>query len=70
MSRLRSFGASLYEFIVGEDPLIAGLIIVFLAITALIAGVGAPAWWVMPAAVPAVLTVSVLRGSRRGPPKR
>lgn len=63
MSRLRAFPAFLYDFVVGDDPLVAALIVLALAITAVIAGSGAPAWWVMPTAVPAVLAFSVLRAS-------
>ena len=69
MSRLRAFMGFLYDFVVGDDPLIAVVIALALGITAVIAGWGAPAWWVMPAAVVAVLTFSVLRASPRGPPK-
>jgi hypothetical protein len=67
MRRLRAFLSFLYDFVVGDDPLIAVVIALALALTALIAGSGAAAWWVMPAAVLAVLTVSVLRTSRRRP---
>ena len=69
MSRLRAFLGFLCDFIVGDDPLVALVIVLSLGITALIAGSGAAAWWVMPAAVVAVLTFSVLRASRRGPPE-
>lgn len=63
MSRVRAFLAFLYDFVVGDDPLIAVVIVLALAITAVIAGSGAPVWWVMPAAVLAALTFSVLRAS-------
>jgi hypothetical protein len=69
MRRLRPFGAFLYDFVVGDDPLVALVVVFSLGITALIAGSGAAAWWVMPAAVVAVLTFSVLRASRRRPPE-
>jgi hypothetical protein len=69
MSRLRAFLGFLYDFVVGDDPLIALVIALALAITAVVAGSGAAAWWVMPAAVLAVLTFSVLRASPRGLPK-
>lgn len=64
MRRLRAFLGFLYEFVVGDDPLIAVVIVFALAVTAVIAGSGAAAWWVMPAAVLAVLSFSVLRASR------
>lgn len=69
MRHLRAFLGFLYDFVVGDDPLIALVIALALGITAVIAGSGAAAWWVMPAAVLAVLTFSVLRASPRGPPK-
>jgi hypothetical protein len=69
MSRLRALLGFLYEFVIGDDPLIAVVIAFALAITAVIAGSGAAAWWVMPAAVLAVLTFSVLRASPRRPPR-
>ena len=69
MSRMRAFVAFLYQFIIGDDPLIAVAVALALAITAVVAGSGAAAWWVMPAAVPAVLTFSVLRASHRGAPE-
>lgn len=69
MSLLRGFGAFLYEFIVGDDPLLAGVVALALGLTAALAASGAEAWWVTPVAVLAVLTVSVLRGARPDPPK-
>jgi hypothetical protein len=69
MRRMRAFLAFLYEFVVGDDPLIAVVIILALAITAVIAGSGAAVWWVMPAAVVVALSFSVLRASSRGASK-
>lgn len=65
MRLLRGFLRFLYEFVVGDDPLVAMVAVLALALTAAIAGGGAEAWWVTPAAVLAVLTHSVLRASRR-----
>jgi len=53
----------LWDFIVGDDPLTALGVIAALALTALIAGTGAGAWWVMPAAVVALLAISLHRAS-------
>jgi hypothetical protein len=66
MRRLRLFIGFLYDFVVGDDPLIAVVIVLALALTAAIAGSGAAVWWVMPAAVLAALTFSVLRASSKG----
>jgi hypothetical protein len=69
MSRARAFLRFLYDFVVGDDPLIALVIVFALALTAAIADSGAPVWWVMPAAVLAALTFSVLRASLRAASK-
>jgi len=65
MSLLRGFGAFVYEFIVGDDPLVAGVAVLALGLTAAIAGSGTEAWWITPVAVLGVLTFSVLQASRR-----
>ncbi len=67
MSMLGGLGRFLYEFIVGDDPLLAGVAVLALGLTAAIAGSGAAAWWITPVAVLAVLAFSVLRAARRGP---
>jgi hypothetical protein len=67
MRRVRAFLAFLYDFVVGDDPLIAVVVVLALAATAAVAGAGAAAWWVMPVAVVAVLAFSVFRGSRDTP---
>ena len=67
MSRLRAFGAFLYDFVVGDDPWLAALVVVALAVTGILAGAGAAAWWVLPLVVVAALAVSVHRAAR--PPR-
>jgi hypothetical protein len=65
MSRVRSFGAFWYDFVIGDDWRIALGVITGLAVTALLVHVAhVPAWWVMPAVVIAMLTLS-LRGQAR-----
>jgi hypothetical protein len=61
MTRLRNALLGVWEFIVGDDWLTAIGVVVALGVTALIADAGASAWWVMPVAVLALLTQSVLR---------
>ena len=65
MKRLASPFRFLYEFVVGDDPLVAVLVVLGLALTALVADRDAPAWWVLPCAVLAALSASVLRAARR-----
>jgi hypothetical protein len=55
---------AVWEFVVGDDPFTALGVAVALGVTALIAGAGAPAWWVMPLAVVALLGLSVRRAAR------
>jgi hypothetical protein len=55
-----------WAFVVGDDWLAAVAVAVALAITALVATTGAPAWWIMPVAVVAVLCLSLWRTVRAG----
>ncbi len=63
MSLLRGLPRFLYEFVVGDDPLLAAAAVLALVLTAAIAAAGAAAWWVTPIAVLAVLALSVLRAA-------
>jgi membrane protein implicated in regulation of membrane protease activity len=54
-----------YDFVVGDDWLIAVGIVAAIALTALIADQGLDAWWVMPLAVVALLAVSLWRALRK-----
>jgi membrane protein implicated in regulation of membrane protease activity len=54
-----------YDFIVGDDWLIAVGIVAAIAVTALIAHHGLAAWWVMPLAVIALLAGSLRRALRK-----
>jgi hypothetical protein len=63
MRRLRALLACLYEFVVGDDPAIAVIVIVALGVTAAVAATGAAAWWVMPVAVVATLAFSLRRAA-------
>lgn len=65
MTRLRGFFAFLYDFVVGDDPLVAVVVVLGLGATAALARAGAPSWWVLPCLVVAVLAVSVHRATRR-----
>jgi hypothetical protein len=61
---LRAFGAFWWDFIVGDDWLVAAAVVVGLVVTALLAQVGVPSWWVLPAALLLTLPVSLRRGIR------
>jgi hypothetical protein len=62
--RLRALAKFLYDFVIGDDPWIAAVVAVALGLTAVLAGVGVPAWWILPLAVVAVLSVSLHRATR------
>jgi hypothetical protein len=62
--RVRALAEFLYDFVIGDDPLIAAVVTAALGLTAALAAVGAPAWWMLPLAVVAVLTLSLHRATR------
>jgi hypothetical protein len=64
MSWLIRAARAVWDFVVGDDPRTAFGVVVALGATALIAGAGAPAWWVMPLAVLALLALSLRRAAR------
>jgi hypothetical protein len=57
----------IWEFVVGDDWTLALGVALVLALTALIAAAGLPAWWVALVLVPLCLLGSVLREVRRSP---
>lgn len=61
---LRAFGAFWWDFIVGDDWLVAVGVVVGLVVTALLVQAGVPCWWVLPAALLLTLPVSLRRGIR------
>jgi len=64
MSWIIRAGRAVWEFVVGDDPFTALGVVLALGATALIAGAGAAAWWVMPLAVVVLLGLSVRRAAR------
>jgi hypothetical protein len=64
VSRLAALGAVLWDLVVGDDWRIAVGVVVALGVTASVAGAGAPAWWILPPAVVAVLAASLWRATR------
>jgi hypothetical protein len=70
MRRLRAFGAFWYDFFIGDDPLIAAVVVIALGMTALLVHVASiNAWWLLPGCVTVVLAISLARaaGIRRRP---
>jgi hypothetical protein len=62
-SRVRAFAAFLWDFVVGDDWRTAAGVVVALAATAVAAGSGLAAWWIMPVATVGLLAVSLWRAA-------
>jgi hypothetical protein len=60
---MRGAALGAWEFVVGDDWRVALGIVAMLAVTAVIAGLGLPAWWLSPVATIAILFLSVRRAS-------
>jgi hypothetical protein len=58
MARVRAFGRFLYDFVIGDDPAIALVVVLALGLTALLS-----AWWVLPPVVVGVLGWSLIRAT-------
>ena len=63
MSYLRSFGRFWWNFVVGDDWLVAAGVAVAIAVTALLSNDDVDAWWLLPPAVVVVLAFSLLRAT-------
>jgi hypothetical protein len=61
---LRAFGAFWLDFVVGDDWRVAAGVVAALAVTGGLAGLGLPAWWLLPVAVLLLLLLSLRRGVR------
>ena len=67
MTRLRSFARFWYDFVIGDDWRVALGVATALAATRGLVHVGLNAWWLLPAAVAALLVLSLHRAIR--PPR-
>ena len=61
---MRRFLAFWYDFVVGDDPVVAIGVVVALAVTALLARGHITSWWVLPTATLLVLVGSLVRAVR------
>ena len=64
MNGLSAVAAFLWDLVIGADWRIAVGVVVALGVTAIVAGAGAPAWWILPPAIVAVLAGSLWRAAR------
>jgi hypothetical protein len=65
MRRVKALLRFAWDFVVGDDWRIAVAVVAALAVTAVVEAAGVAAWWVLPAAVAATLSVSLWRVARR-----
>lgn len=64
IGRLRAFLAFWYDFVVGDDWLVAAGVVLALGLTYALAGSTASAWVVLPVAVVVLLPLSLWRAAR------
>ena len=64
MKYIRAFVLFWYDFIVGDDWRVAAGVIIALAVTAGLAALDIPAWWLMPVAALSMLSFSLWRATR------
>ena len=63
-ARIRAFAAFWYDFVVGDDWLIAVGVVIGLALTYLLARATVPAWWLLPVSLVLLLPLSLWRARR------
>jgi hypothetical protein len=63
MTRAKAFLQFLWDFVIGDDWRVAAGVVVAIGITALVAGAGVAAWWILPLAVAGLLAWSVFRAA-------
>jgi hypothetical protein len=63
MSRLARFGRFWWDFVIGDDWLVAAGIALAIAATAVLAAEDVASWWLLPLAVVIVLYLSLRRAA-------
>lgn len=66
LRRLRAFGAFAYDFVIGDDWVVAAGVVAGLGAVYLLAHASVPAWWLIPALLAVLLPVSLWRAVRKG----
>lgn len=64
-ARIKAFGAFWYDFIIGDDWLVAAGVVIALALTYALSLTMVPAWWLLPLALAVLLPVSLWREARK-----
>jgi len=62
--RIRAVAAFWYDFVVGDDWLIAVGVVISLALTYGLSQAAAPAWWLLPLSLVLLLPLSLWRAAR------
>jgi hypothetical protein len=65
MKWLRSFWDFWYDFVVGDDWVVAAGVVGGLAVTYAVSRSGVPAWWLLPLCLAVLLPLSLWRAARR-----
>jgi hypothetical protein len=64
MSRIRALAAFVWDFVVGDDWRTAVGVVLALGLTAVAAGAGVTAWWIVPVAIAGLLVASLWRAAQ------
>jgi hypothetical protein len=64
VNRIRAFGRFWWNFVIGDDWRAAAGIVLAIGVTASLVATGLDAWWLLPAAVAAILWLSLRREIR------
>lgn len=64
-ARIRAFGAFWYDFIIGDDWLVAAGVAAGLALTYVLSRTVVPAWWLMPLLLALLIPLSLWRAARK-----
>lgn len=63
--RIRAFGAFAYDFVIGDDWVVAAAVVAGLAVTYGLSHASVASWWLIPALLLVLLPVSLWRAVRR-----
>jgi hypothetical protein len=63
--RIRAFAAFWYDFIIGDDWVVAAGVVAGLALTYGLSRTAVPAWWLLPLMLALLLPLSLWRGARK-----
>ena len=65
VQRIKAFGAFWYDFVIGDDWLVAAGVVIALLLTYLVSRTAVPAWWLVPLALAVLLPLSLWRAARK-----